>query len=130
MFGKLVSWFEEKPWLSAIITIIGAILIYHFSTLTFSSGPGIGTSNIKAILYHILAFFFFTGFLHITIIQGKNKKLILGTTILAILYAILDELHQYFIPGRQCSIRDIGLDTIGIIFASMTYLILLLRKKQ
>ena len=35
----------------------------------------------------------------------------------AILYAATDEFHQTFTPTRQGSIRDIGIDSIGIFFA-------------
>lgn len=30
-----------------------------------------------------------------------------------IFYAITDELHQYFIPGRSCELRDVCIDTLG-----------------
>ena len=32
-----------------------------------------------------------------------------------LLYAISDETHQYFIPGRQASPIDVGIDTCGVI---------------
>lgn len=30
-------------------------------------------------------------------------------------YAITDEIHQYFIPGRSCELRDVCIDTLGAI---------------
>lgn len=33
------------------------------------------------------------------------------------LYAVLDEIHQLYIPGRAGSILDVGIDCIGIISA-------------
>ncbi len=33
-----------------------------------------------------------------------------------ILFAVSDEIHQSFIPGRTASFMDIGLDLIGIFF--------------
>lgn len=35
----------------------------------------------------------------------------------AILYGISDEVHQTFVPTRQGSIRDVFIDTIGILLA-------------
>ena len=32
---------------------------------------------------------------------------------LGILYACIDELHQYFVPGRACQILDVLIDTAG-----------------
>lgn len=33
-----------------------------------------------------------------------------------ILFAISDEIHQSFVPGRSADLMDIGLDVIGIFF--------------
>ena len=33
----------------------------------------------------------------------------------ALLYAFSDEIHQYFVLGRNCSIRDVLIDSIGVI---------------
>ena len=30
-----------------------------------------------------------------------------------VLYAISDELHQYFVANRTASVRDVGIDTLG-----------------
>lgn len=35
--------------------------------------------------------------------------------ILGIIYAISDEIHQYFVPGRACEITDIIIDSVGVI---------------
>ncbi|WP_124101234.1 VanZ family protein [Ruminococcus sp. Marseille-P6503] len=34
-------------------------------------------------------------------------------TAFAFIYACSDELHQYFVPGRSCELRDILIDTLG-----------------
>lgn len=33
--------------------------------------------------------------------------------IFCIFYATTDEIHQYFIPGRSCELRDVCIDTVG-----------------
>ena len=35
----------------------------------------------------------------------------------SLFYACTDEFHQYFIPGRSATVRDIGIDCIGIALA-------------
>lgn len=45
---------------------------------------------------------------------GKSLKLSLAITIL---YALTDEWHQTFIPGREGTLRDVGFDTIGGLFS-------------
>ncbi len=38
-------------------------------------------------------------------------------TFLAILYGVSDELHQYFVPNRHCSLADVFADTFGAFLA-------------
>lgn len=48
--------------------------------------------------------------------SGQNKLLCKGTAAVLIfcgLYAVSDEIHQYFVPGRACMLRDMLLDTCG-----------------
>ena len=33
--------------------------------------------------------------------------------VMSALYAASDELHQYFVPGRSCEIRDVMIDSLG-----------------
>ena len=42
---------------------------------------------------------------------------------ICILYAISDEVHQLFIPGRSCEVRDVIIDTAGASVGIMVYLV-------
>ena len=56
-------------------------------------------------------------------ISDKNKVIIswsIGTA-----YAITDELHQLFVPGRSGEIRDVCLDSLGLITGIILLLIFL-----
>ena len=44
----------------------------------------------------------------------KENKQLLISLIIGVLYAISDEIHQYFIPGRTCRIKDVYIDSLGI----------------
>ncbi len=120
----MISWFEKHYKISWAITILIAIGIFYMSTLPSESIPK-QASNLNSILYHIIAFFFFALFLSISLIKGKNKRFILLSITFAIFYGILDEIHQLFVQGRSCSLSDVFLDTVGISFASLIYLILI-----
>lgn len=37
-------------------------------------------------------------------------------------YAITDEIHQFFVPGRSGNIFDVGIDTLGVITGVLIYL--------
>ena len=43
----------------------------------------------------------------------KRKALYILVVILVFVSAALDEIHQYFVPGRWCSFADVCLDTAG-----------------
>lgn len=56
------------------------------------------------------------GFLIISFIREYlplTYKTIFLAIILSFLYATSDELHQLFVPGRSCEIKDILIDTLG-----------------
>ena len=45
----------------------------------------------------------------------KQKNRIAISAIIGLLYAISDEIHQAFIPGRGPQIGDVGIDFAGVI---------------
>lgn len=45
----------------------------------------------------------------------KQKNRIVTSAIIGLLYAISDEIHQAFIPGRGPQITDVGIDFSGVI---------------
>ena len=47
--------------------------------------------------------------------QWDTKKEVAYSSMLGLLYAISDEIHQAFIPGRSCQITDVGIDFLGIL---------------
>lgn len=42
-----------------------------------------------------------------------RKRRFLLTLLVCVLYAASDELHQFFVPGRSCQLRDVGIDSAG-----------------
>ena len=117
----MIKWFEEHNKISLIMTILIAIIIFYVSSLTFK--PGIpGRFPWKSVAYHFYAFLFLAAFLLISLTNGKHKNLIIIAVILGIIYAISDEVHQLFVPGRAFAISDILTDSAGILFATLIYL--------
>lgn len=45
--------------------------------------------------------------------------------VLAELYAVVDELHQSYVPGRSCSLSDAGSDLFGAMLGSAVVLVLI-----
>ena len=127
----MIFWFEKHNKLSWTITVLIAIIIFYLSSLSFE-GVVAGGFGYETIIYHFYAFFFFSLFLFISLIKGKpkNKNLIFICIVLAIFYAISDEIHQLFVPGRAFAISDILTDSMGILLAGHLYLSILLGKKK
>lgn len=50
------------------------------------------------------------------------KKSIIISVIISILYAISDEIHQYFVPGRIGSPWDVVIDAWGVVLVGMVRL--------
>lgn len=127
----MISWFEKHNKLSWAITIFIAMIIFYMSSRTFAPDPSVGR-RWQPIAYHFYAFLFLSAFLLISMIKGKpeNKKLIITAIIIAVLYGISDEFHQFFVPGRDSSISDVLTDSAGILFAGVLYSLYNLRKFQ
>ena len=94
----------------------------------FSSIPTVQTSKIywwdfvlkktaHVIEYAVLFFLTFRA------VTPTNKKSLITnyslliTFIFCLLYAITDEYHQSFVPGRHCKAMDIGFDSLGMLIS-------------
>ena len=55
----------------------------------------------------------------------KRKDQIYISTILGILYAISDEIHQSFTPGRGPKVTDVFIDSLGVFFGITVILLIL-----
>lgn len=53
----------------------------------------------------------------------KEKILMVISTSIGVLYAVSDELHQLMIAGRNGSIRDVVIDSLGILTGMISFLI-------
>ncbi|MDY0040638.1 MAG: VanZ family protein, partial [Desulforhabdus sp.] len=63
--------------------------------------------------YAVLAIFFcWSG--SAVLISGKISRLFFMVVACGFAFAVLDELHQFFIPGRAATLVDLVLDLIGL----------------
>ncbi len=116
----MINWLEKNRIISLIITILIMIEIFYFSSLSFGKASK-GSSWIP-ILYHFSVFFLLNFFLFITINKNKKMKYLIIVPIISLIYALLDEFHQLFVPSRTSSIQDILIDTTGILLSTIIYL--------
>ena len=50
--------------------------------------------------------------------------------IISAAYAVTDEIHQYFVPGRACRLLDVIIDTSGAAFGTAIFVLGLLHLKK
>ena len=75
-------------------------------------------------LAHATEYFFLAVFFSNAFYFTKDKALPLLSLTLTLLYAASDEIHQYFIPGRACSFKDILVDGTGAIIGILVFYLL------
>lgn len=72
-------------------------------------------------LLHLTAYFIFGILTQIAVVANKPAMSEFRTCLIVgfvgILYALSDELHQHFVPGRMCDFWDFAADTIGILLS-------------
>ena len=54
----------------------------------------------------------------------RNKVQISISFLIGVLYAVSDEVHQLFVPGRSGEIADVGIDSIGVLLGILIYLLI------
>ncbi len=109
MYRFLRYWFPVSIWCG---------VIFYFSSIPhLSSGLGVWDLFLRKIAhlieYGILAFlltraFWNTGNLSLSDLCAWSLRL-------SIFYALTDELHQSFVPGRKNSIYDLFIDSLGAV---------------
>jgi VanZ family protein len=52
------------------------------------------------------------------------------TAALGSLYGVIDELHQYFVPGRDCNVWDWLFDTLGAVLAAAAVKLILTKCRR
>lgn len=148
-----------KKTISIILLILWMIIIFSFSSADANKSTGTSDKvittmieikdritdqetpiNEKEIIVRNSSFYvrkiahiteyLILGFLMFNVLKQYNITNIYYAIILCILYSCTDEFHQLFINGRSGSIRDVLIDTIGILFGTYLYRILILRKKN
>ena len=83
--------------------------------------------NIELLSFIIRKLAHFTEYLILGLLvanmftKSNINNLYLISIILCIIYATSDEIHQLFVPGRACQLRDILIDSIGSITGVYLY---------
>ena len=130
-----MSYNTPKPLSIKIFYYYIPLLLWMGVIFYFSSQPGSGHPIKNWHFYaerkgaHIFEYFLLSIlFLRVifikiqtSIFRKKHHFSYLAALIFSFSYAVFDELHQFFIFGREGKISDVGIDVIGIILALSVY---------
>ncbi len=108
---------RNKVFMIYIPLVLYWIVLLIATSIPGTSVPSVGVSDKLA---HFTAYTILTVLLTFTIsFQNKIKylkqKAFISTLVIVNLYAVLDEIHQHFIPGRSMEFLDLLADFLGSI---------------
>lgn len=148
-----------KKTISFIVLILWMIVIFSFSSADANKSTGTSDkvittmieikdkitnketpNNEKEIIVKNSSFYIrkiahiteylILGFLIFNLLKQYSVTNIYYAIGLSILYSCTDEFHQLFINGRSGSIRDVLIDTIGILIGTYLYKLLFIKNKE
>ena len=101
----------------AWLALAYAVLMLIVSSIPDLSPPQLGF-EYQDKLYHFVEYGIFSVLLFFTLLNSKRdflrKNVLLISLLIGASFAILDELHQKFIPGRQADVLDFTADFVGV----------------
>lgn len=123
-FSNQIS--DESSKLSGGITqaILNFFNILEGKTLEQQSA--IETIIRKLAHYSIYALGGILILLHVNLYKIKTNKKVIISWLIGTVYAMTDEIHQLFVPGRSGEIRDVCIDSLGVITGIIIFLIILI----
>lgn len=114
LIGRSKGASEVGPWLRAIPSFFYLSFIFAMSSKSFLDvKPSFDVDYFHPLEYSFLGVFL-SWFWVPSLLRGKISSFSAKVVASGVLFGISDELHQWFVPGRTCSLFDLMLDFIGV----------------
>lgn len=132
----VIFYFSAQPSQeSTVQTNIVVDIIYRIYTNIFAGKLDFNTFNsylFKPVrkLAHFSEYAMLGVLVYINVKDYIKKKPIIVSVIFSLLYAISDEIHQIFVPGRYCALLDMTIDVCGATFGILIIHLILTRWKK
>lgn len=98
--------------------VVWTVFIFYLSGIP-DLKTGLEFDFVLRKIFHVVEYLILVSLLYRAFAGSSNNintsRLFIYPAALSFLYAISDELHQSFVPGRNCSIRDVLIDSAGIL---------------
>lgn len=88
------------------------------------------TESMVRTLAHFSEFACLSFFMNNLFVSYKSKLCPVNACVLSFIYAITDEIHQIFVPGRACQLQDMLVDLAGIVSGMIVFSIVYLLIKK
>jgi len=112
---------QKAQFLFLFLAAIWGIFIFYLSSVPdLASNLPREYDFILRKIAHISVFLVLTYFVAASLGQ-KKRGYLLFVVLSVVAYALTDEVHQSYIPGRVGSAVDILIDTLGIFFGILLY---------
>jgi VanZ family protein len=101
-----------RPWIPALVW---AATIFVLSSLPGSAYPATNIWNADKLV-HIALYGLLASLCARAFVRGQGRGLgaaLLLAALVSTVYGVSDELHQAFVPGRNCDWHDVVADAIG-----------------
>lgn len=106
-----------------VLSILLMAMIFYFSDMPASQSSAVSKPVAKSVglsdsemrkIAHFVCFACLSGSIYGLFNTFKKIRFPKVTAFLAtVLYAVTDEFHQSFVPGRSCELRDVLIDSSG-----------------
>jgi len=114
------------------------LAIYWLLLIYLTSVPTTPLDNILTFsdkFKHFIAYFLLSVLFTIALFlqqkyQRLKKQYLFFSLSIVILYGLLDEIHQLFIPGRFCDPLDFTADTLGAIAGTFFTVIFIIKREK
>jgi VanZ family protein len=122
--GQLLHFIKQVKKVARVASlclVLYWLLIFTGTHLPASAVPTVGLSDKVC---HALAFGGLTFLLSWAIpSRGRNQTHVMWAALIALVYGLVDEWTQNFIPGRMCDVWDMAANTVGIGLGVVSYLL-------
>lgn len=105
------------PWFSLLSLGYMATLFYLSSLPGSAAGPNTHTWRFISNVGHVPMFAGLAVCLALAFRAWPLRRRLAWVVTVAVAYALFDEWHQGWVPGRRASVLDLGLDLAGVLLS-------------
>ncbi len=125
MKGGGRGWVLRKSWRWGLVLLHSAAIFFASSRSDADLGPANfpGADKAAHVAIYLLWGWLFSGAFAASFPRRPRFRRVVVATVAGLFYGALDELHQSFVPGRECDITDLAADGVGACVGSLLSLL-------